>query len=827
MTGDVGKRDQNSIPVLLATSNVDGVSIVAVYADPVTHRLLVSGTGGGTPGGSDTQVQFNDGGTFGGDAGFVYNKTTNTVTLDVIQLTNTGLKVLDTDASHCLSIVPGSNLSAARTFTITTGDANRTLSLGADLTIPADPNADTILFWDDSAGATAWLTLGTGLSITGTTISASSIPGGSSTQLQYNNVGAFGGISGATTDGTTVTFASANMIATRPKFITSVDDTNGNEIFKITATGSAVNEFTITNAATTANPQLSATGGDSNIGLDFLVKGTGVYRFLATTSGPTEIRWFEDADNGTNYIGIIAPSSLAADRTLTLPDATDTIAVLAASQAFTNKTYNGLTLTSTTGTFTLTNGKTLTVQNTLTFAGTDSTTITFQGTDTYVGRTTTDTLTNKTLTAPKFANAGFIADANGNELFIFTTTASAVNEITFANAATGANPTFTASGGDANVGINFQVKGTGVYRFLSTSSGPTEVRWFEDTDNGSNYIGIIAPASLSADRTLTLPDVTSTLAAIGLAQTWTAAQTLGSQLLIATSPKFVTDISDTNGNEIYKITATASAVNEITIANAATGNNPSYTASGGDSNVGIDWVAKGTGTFNFKGNSTQAAIIRLYEDTDDGSNYSSFKSPALAANLDYTLPNAHTTNGYLKNDGSGGLSWATISAGGGGYSFVSYTTATTASSVTVSSLDLGTDKLYRVIVQVDTRSASGTFRIAINNETSSTHYRTYHGYKVGTGAISGVANGTAAFIMGGSGPNTDRHFMTMEFMQFSAVRPRAMYQYSGFAGAQATDNEIVHGLWENSDNTNITRIDFSVNTGTADFRVWVFKGATS
>ena len=81
--------------------------------------------------------------------------------------------------------------------------------------------------------------------------------------------------------------------------------------------------------------------------------------------------------------------------------------------------------------------------------------------------------------------------------------------------------------------------------------------------------------------------------------------------------------------------------------------------------------------------------------------------------------------------------------------------------------------------------------------------------------------------MGGSGPNTDRHFMTMEFMQFSAVRPRAMYQYSGFAGAQATDNEIVHGLWENSDNTNITRIDFSVNTGTADFRVWVFKGATS
>jgi len=37
---------------------------------------------GGTPGGSDTQVQFNDGGsTFGGDSGFTYNKTTNRVTI--------------------------------------------------------------------------------------------------------------------------------------------------------------------------------------------------------------------------------------------------------------------------------------------------------------------------------------------------------------------------------------------------------------------------------------------------------------------------------------------------------------------------------------------------------------------------------------------------------------------------------------------------------------------------------------------------------------------------------------------------------------------------
>lgn len=40
-----------------------------------------------------------------------------------------------------------------------------------DLQALTDPNADRLLFWDDSAGAAAFLTAGTGLSISGTTIS--------------------------------------------------------------------------------------------------------------------------------------------------------------------------------------------------------------------------------------------------------------------------------------------------------------------------------------------------------------------------------------------------------------------------------------------------------------------------------------------------------------------------------------------------------------------------------------------------------------------------------------------------------------------------------
>jgi hypothetical protein len=52
-------------------------------------------------------------------------------------LLNTGLHLLDIDASHDLIIAPGSNLTADRIFTITTGNADRLFSILADLYVEA------------------------------------------------------------------------------------------------------------------------------------------------------------------------------------------------------------------------------------------------------------------------------------------------------------------------------------------------------------------------------------------------------------------------------------------------------------------------------------------------------------------------------------------------------------------------------------------------------------------------------------------------------------------------------------------------------------------
>jgi hypothetical protein len=82
-----------------------------------------------------------------------------------------------------------------------------------------------------------------------------------------------------------------------------------------------------------------------------------------------------------------------------------------------------------------------------------------------VTESATQTLSGKTLTAPKFADLGFIADANGNEMLIFDTVASATNEITLKNAANGSAPEIQATGSsDSNVDIKLVPKGTGIVK---------------------------------------------------------------------------------------------------------------------------------------------------------------------------------------------------------------------------------------------------------------------------------------------------------------------------------------------------------------------------
>ena len=137
--------------------------------------------------------------------------------------------------------------------------------------------------------------------------------------------------------------------------------------------------------------------------------------------------------------------------------------------------------------------------------GTNPDIITLAFGDGDVTTTGTQTLTNKTLTSPKIGTS--ILDTNGNQLALLTATSSAVNEFTIANAATGNDPTLSATGDDSNIDIAIKPKGTGetvvgtgAANATVTSSGAHDL--ILDTNSGTNSGTITITDAANGDITI-------------------------------------------------------------------------------------------------------------------------------------------------------------------------------------------------------------------------------------------------------------------------------------------------------------------------------------
>lgn len=122
----------------------------------------------------------------------------------------------------------------------------------------------------------------------------------------------------------------------------------------------------------------------------------------------------------------------------------------------------------------------------LTLTTTATTNVTLPTTGTLVTEAGTSTLSNKTLTAPRFADGGFVADNNGNEQIKFSTTASAVNEVTIKNAATGNGPEIQATGGDTNIDLELSPKGTGLVKMVAGDGFDANSHSFGDSTEVNN-----------------------------------------------------------------------------------------------------------------------------------------------------------------------------------------------------------------------------------------------------------------------------------------------------------------------------------------------------
>ena len=199
-------------------------------------------------------------------------------------------------------VTSSATLTATRTLTIgpntvsrvmwienaTTGSQSINISQGSGANVTIATGKTKVVYLD-GAGATAAVVDALAL-IEGITDGDVTGPGSSTD----NNIATFDGATGkiiqdggqglpsGTIVGTSDTQTLTNKTLTSPKVGTSVNDTNGAELIKVTATSSAVNEVTVANAATGNNPTLSATGDDTNVGIDVTPKGTGQFDVTAS-----------------------------------------------------------------------------------------------------------------------------------------------------------------------------------------------------------------------------------------------------------------------------------------------------------------------------------------------------------------------------------------------------------------------------------------------------------------------------------------------------------------------------------------------------------------
>lgn len=318
----------------------------------------------------------------------------------------------------------------------------------------------------------------------------------------------------------------------------------------LTFSGAFAAEIAVPSASTWTLP----TGGGTLATTDGASTGTTASTFTVDTdSSNAKIGFDTNSATGNFTAKIVPPATISADRTITLPDASDTMVGKATTDTLTNKTLtapviNGATTAAAANNFSLHTGSGAFTTPTGTF--------THYGNVTNNGNITFDFSTSSgTFKTSAGTNTfgGDVAIASGKNLTMagastFTTGTGAVTingQLTMA--ATKNIVVGSAAGGVAN-GIDI----------FSATAGKGELR-LHQPDDANNKITTIQANNAAANATITLPNATATLATQGLTETLDAKTLTNAGAITQTGAVGIatgTGANTINGSSTYATTKT-------------------------------------------------------------------------------------------------------------------------------------------------------------------------------------------------------------------------------------------------------------------------------